>query len=177
MWIYPDLDPMEEISGRIKTAGIILIIIGLIGIIFPSFLSAAVVIFIGWLMVIGGAVAGYFTYLTSPSEWLGWLKSLIPILIGALIITHPHVGTAAIGLLLAVYLFVDAFGSFSIAISLKPYKGWGLWLFNSAISFILALIFLIGWPFNSSWLVGLLIGISIFFEGVLLYLSSKFLEV
>ncbi len=177
MWIYYDEDPLNEISKQTKIAGIILIVIGLIGIIFPSFLSTAVVIFIGWLMIVGGAVAGYFTYLTDSSQWLGWLKSLIPILIGALIITHPHIGTAAIGLLFAIYLLIDAFGSFSIAMSLKPMRGWGFWLFNSIISFILAFIFLIGWPFNSPWLVGLFIGISIFLEGVLLYLTSKLFKV
>jgi len=177
MWIYSNYDPLNDLSKSAKRAGIVLMILGAVGIVFPTFLSFTIVIFIGWLMVAAGGVIGYFTYLTDSSEWIGWLKAFIPITIGALLITHPTIGTAAIGILLALYLLIDAFGSFSIALSLKPMRGWSFWLLNSILSFLLGIIFLIGFPFQSPWLVGIFIGISIFIEGLLLFISGKFLEV
>jgi uncharacterized membrane protein HdeD (DUF308 family) len=48
-------------------------------------------------------------------------------------------------------------------------------LVNSAISIFLALIFLeaIGNPLKTLWLVGLMVGISLFFDGIMLLVLSK----
>ena len=38
-------------------------------------------------------------------------------------------------------------------------------VFNGVISALLAILFLIGWPATSLWLVGLYVGISLVFDG------------
>ena len=177
MWNYPDEeDLIRRFSKHATTAGIIFIALGLLGMLFPAFLSLATVYLIGWLFVFAGVLIGYFTYITDRSEWLGWLKTFILVLTGLLLVIHPLPGIAAIGLLLAIYLFMDAFGSGAIAFSMKPAKGWWLWLVNGAFSLILAIIFIVGWPFSSVWLVGLFIGISLFFDGILLFSMGRFMK-
>ena len=177
MWNYPNNEEMfERFSKHATTAGIIFIVLGILGILFPAFLSIATVYLIGWLFIFGGLLIGYFTYITDKSEWLGWLKTFILVVTGLLLVIHPLPGIAAIGLLLAIYLLMDAFGSSAIAFSVKPAKGWWLWLLNALFSLILAVIFIVGWPFSSVWLVGLFIGISLFFDGVLLLSMSRFMK-
>jgi len=44
-------------------------------------------------------------------------------------------------------------------------SGWGWMVFNGIVSLLLALLFLIGWPATSMWLVGLYISISLLFDG------------
>jgi uncharacterized membrane protein HdeD (DUF308 family) len=73
-----------------------------------------------------------------------------------------------VGLLLAVYLLLDALGSFTLAQSVHPAKGWGWMVFNGAISIVLAALFLIGWPVTSLWLVGVYVGINLLFDGMAL---------
>jgi len=176
MWSYPNDDLQNLFVKYSKIAGVIFIVLGLIGIFFPSFLSITTVLFIGWLMVFGGLMGGFFTWITDKKEWLGWLKSFALVIIGLFLVFDPIPGIAAVGLLLAIYLLIDAFGSFSIAFTMRPLKGWWLWILNSVFSIILAAVFLAGWPFSSVWLVGLFIGISLFFDGFVLLMMGKFFK-
>ncbi len=78
---------------------------------------------------------------------------------------YPMTGIATIGLLLAIYLLMDAYGSFLMAYNLRHKKGWEWMGFNGFISLFLATLFLTGWPTSSLWIVGLYISISLFFDG------------
>jgi len=73
-----------------------------------------------------------------------------------------------VSLLLAVYLLIDALGSFMLAQFVHPAKGWGWMVFNGVISIVLAALFLIGPPATSLWLVGLYVGINLLFDGMAL---------
>ena len=89
------------------------------------------------------------------------------IAIGLLILLHPIAGTAALGIMLAIYFLFDGFSGVGSAWEMRPQKGWGWLMFNgTATSLLLAAILIIGWPFSSAWLIGLFIGISLFIDGV-----------
>ncbi|MCF6202029.1 MAG: hypothetical protein L3J42_07915, partial [Hydrogenimonas sp.] len=47
-------------------------------------------------------------------------------------------------------------------------KGWWMPMINGALSLLLAFILIAGWPMSSIVLVGLFVGISLFFDGVVL---------
>jgi uncharacterized membrane protein HdeD (DUF308 family) len=55
---------------------------------------------------------------------------------------------------------------------MRPLPGWGWMMANGVLSFLLAAVLLIGWPFSALWVVGLLIGISLFLDGVTLLILS-----
>ena len=85
---------------------------------------------------------------------------------------YPMNGIAVIGLLLAVYLVLDAFGSFTFARMIYPLKGWGWMAFNGAISLLLVTLTVVDWPTSSTVIVGLYVAISLFFDGwALIYLG------
>ena len=176
MWKYPiDENLFETFSKHSKIVGIVFIILGLIGIVFPVFMTFATVAFVAWLMIFSGITAGYFTYKSDRSDIAGWLKSFILIIIGALMLFYPMSGVGTVGLLLAIYFFMDSFASFSLAMSMRPQKGWIWWLINAILSLIIGIVFIIGWPFSSLYLVGLFVGFSLFFDGiVMLTMSSIF---
>lgn len=175
MWRSPlDESLLESFSKYSKVAGILFIILGLVGIIFPVFMTFATVVFVAWLMILSGFMAGYFTYKSDKSDFLGWLKSFILVGVGILMIVYPMTGVGTVGLLLAIYFFIDSFAGFSLALSMRPQKGWIWWLINAILSLVIGVVFIIGWPFTSLYLIGLFVGISLFFDGVtLLFIGAS----
>ena len=167
------VDFLEKFSKKSKTAGIIFILLGLVGIVFPLFMSITSAIFFGWILLFSGFFAGYHTYTLNKSDVFGWLKAFILILFGGLTIINPLPGVATLGILFSVYFAMDAFGSIALALSLKGNSGWWITLLNGFISAILAFLFIKDWPFGSLYYVGLFIGISLFFDGIMMLSLSS----
>jgi len=145
--------------------GVLLIVLGTVGILLPSLLSLATSILVGWLLLAGGIFWAMHTYNYSRKNVMDWLKPILLFITGGVMLFYPVGGIAGVGLLLAIYLLMDAFGSFAMAQFIHPAKGWGMMAFNGVMSGILAGLFLIGWPATSLWLVGLYVGISLVFDG------------
>ena len=147
------------------TTGILLLLLGAVGIFLPELVSLGTAFFIAGLLIGGGLLWSIHSYKYSTGHIMDWIKPILLFIIGSLILFYPVTGIAAVGLLLAVYLLLDAFGSFVMAQLIHPLGGWGWMVFNGIVSLLLALLFLIGWPVTSMWLVGLYISISLFFDG------------
>ena len=143
-----------------------LLLLGIAGIALPQFMSMAVAFFAGWLMIVAGGIAFYITWYGLRDRWVVWLKPFVLIAVGLLILLHPIAGTAALGLMLAVYFMLDGFAGVGSAWELRPRRGWGWLMFNGILSLALAVVFIAGWPSTSAWLIGLFIGISLFVDGL-----------
>jgi membrane protein HdeD len=173
MWNRPGEEVLlTKFSKFSKIAGIVFMLLGAAGIIFPMFMTFAVVALVAFLMLTGGIVAAYFTWMSDRGDWVGWLKSFVLIAASLYLILYPGISAAAIGLLLTAYFFIDAFSGFALTASVYPGKGWFLWLINSVISLVLGVLFLAGWPFSSMYLVGLFVGISLLFDGLALFVNG-----
>ena len=151
-----------------KIGGVLFILLGVIGIAFPMVMSLTTLAFVSYLMIIAGFFSGWLTWQSNKEDWAGWLKSFVLALTGLFMIIYPTIGVATLGMLFAIYFFMDAFAGFGLAFSLKPQKIWWLWLFNAITSLVLGALFVAGWPLSSMFLVGLLVGISLFFDGIAL---------
>jgi uncharacterized membrane protein HdeD (DUF308 family) len=145
---------------------IVLLLAGIAGIAMPQFMSIAVALFAGWLMIIASGIAFYITWHGFRDRWVVWLKPFVLLTVGLLILLHPLAGTAALGLMLAVYFLLDGFAGVGSALDLRPRGGWGWLLFNGIVSLTLAAVFIAGWPFTTVWLIGLFIGFSLFVDGL-----------
>ncbi len=167
---------VDNFKKHTKISGSILVLIGAIGIIFPTFMSVSTVILVAYLMMFAGISAGLLTYKSNKEDWEGWLKSFILLLTSFILLYYPVQGAAVLGLIFAIYFFTDSFAGFGLAFSLKPQKIWLVWLFNAITSFALGVLFVIGWPQSSLFLIGILVGISLFFDGVSLLLGGIFVE-
>jgi uncharacterized membrane protein HdeD (DUF308 family) len=177
MWNHPiENNLLEHFSKNAKIAGIILLLLGAVGIAFPTFMSVATVVFVSWLLLFAGIMLGYFTYITNKKDWLGWLKSLILVGVALYMLLVPMSGVATVGLLLSIYFFMDAFAGFAIASNAYPHNRWWMWGVNGLLSFGLGIFFVIGWPVSSLYLVGIFVGISLFFDGLSLLMGAKFFK-
>ena len=159
-----------------KISGTIFILLGAAGIFFPTFMTMTTLAFVSYLMLFAGFFSGWMTWTSNRHDWAGWLKSVLLIMVAVFMIFYPMQGAATLGLLLTIYFFMDAFAEFGLAFSLRPQKVWLLWLLNAITSLALGVIFIIGWPFSSLYLVGLFVGISLFFDGIALLSGGIFLD-
>ena len=167
---------VDNFKKHAKISGIIFIILGILGIIFPPALTLTTVMIVSAVMFIAGFSAAAMTLKSKQHDWAGWLKSFILILTALYMLFYPAGGAAALGLVLSVYFFMDAFAGFGLAFSLRPQKIWLMWLFNAIVSAGLGVIFVIGWPFSSIYLIGIFVGISLIMDGVALLLGGAFVE-
>jgi uncharacterized membrane protein HdeD (DUF308 family) len=162
---FMESDLRNQFRTHSLVAGILLLVIGLISILLPELTSLTISFFIGWMLVIGGIVSGYHVMKSYNSKWIAWLKPFLLFAIGLLILYRPMTGVAAVGLLLIIYFLFDGFAGIMFGLELRPLKGWIWMMLNGLISIFIAFIFLVGWPISSLWLIGLLVGISLVFDG------------
>jgi uncharacterized membrane protein HdeD (DUF308 family) len=164
-----DEETLKKFSKYGMIAGIVMMLIGIGGILLPPMMSLTVVTFMAWLFIFSAFVQGYNTYKNYRKSVSAWLKAILSLVTGFLFLFFPVSGIAVVGMLLAVYLMIDAYSSIAFAFEYKPNKGWWMMLINGIFSLLLSLILIIGWPFNSIVLVGLFVGASLFFDGVALF--------
>jgi uncharacterized membrane protein HdeD (DUF308 family) len=163
-----DTKVIEKFGPYTLSIGFLLIVLGAVGILLPVLMAFSTVIFVGWLLLVGGVLWAAHTYKHCPTHVMDWLKPVLLLITGCLMLFYPISSVEVVGLLLAVYLLLDALGSFMLAQSVHPAKGWGWMVFNGVISILLAVLFLIGGPATSLWLVGLYVGINLLFDGMAL---------
>jgi len=174
MWKVPqELEEFEVFRKNTKTVGVVLMVIGFLGAIFPVAASLTTVVFVAWMLLLSAFLVGFFTYKSDAGDWRGWLKSLIFFSVGIYMLVNPAGGIATLGLLFSIYFFMDAFSGFTLASSFYPNKGWGIWAVNAVLSLLMAMIFVIGWPHTSVVLIGLLVGFSLFFDGLALVMGAN----
>ena len=77
------------LNGRshktLKTTSIVLIVIGIIGIALPQFLSMAIALFAGWLLLFAGTIAMFITWHGFRDRWVSWLKPFVLVAVGDLL--------------------------------------------------------------------------------------------
>ncbi len=160
----------------IRIIGFLLAILGIIGIVFPNFLSIAIEVYLGWMMIVGGFLWLYYAFKLHVHSIGGWIKPIILLVAGGLWLANPTVGIAALTLLISFYLFADAFGGFSMAFERRSQTGWGWMIFNGLVSLVLALMILIGWPATSAFYLGIFVGVSLLFDGLSMIMLSLSLK-
>ena len=161
--------------------GILLMVCGLTAIIFPVLTSVAAMVVLGVVLMIAGVATIIQAFWAG--KWSGlMLQLLVGILytaVGFMIIDTPLARTIEV-LTLFIAAFFIVVGGFRIVASLVvrfPYWGWSL--LNGIITFLLGVIIyrlFDRFPESSFWILGLLIGIEMFFHGwtwILLSLAIK----
>ena len=153
--------------------GILLILGGAACISYPFFTSLGVMIFLGVTLMLSGL------FLIISAFWTGkWSAFVLQILIGLLyavagfLVADAPVASAALFTLLIAGFFVVA-GVFRIVYSLmERFPQWGWVLFNGIITLVLGLIifksfrqFAEGESADVFWIIGLLVGIELIFNG------------
>ncbi len=141
---------------------------GIFAVLMPSMSGIAVTLVVGWLLVVSGAFHLGFAWRASHASMVVW-EILIAILYGAIggyMLANPGLGLEALTLALATYLVLEGAVEFMLAFMLRPLPGSGWLLVDGIVTVAIAALIWRGWPSTSAWVVGTLVGVSIFFTGL-----------
>jgi len=157
--------PLNSFGPYSMWIGVLLVLLGSVGIIVPTVMSLMTVGLVAGLMIGGSILWAIHTWGHNRGDFMDWLKPLLLLLVGLALALAPLPGVASLALLLAIYLALDAYSSFSFARNRYPEKGWGWMVFNSVTDVLLVGLFIWDWPQTSLLLLGIYVGVSLVFDG------------
>jgi uncharacterized membrane protein HdeD (DUF308 family) len=160
--------------------GMGLIVLGMIGIATPFFMSLATASLFGVLLLVGGAAQIISSFWAG--KWSGFLVSMLTgilyLVIGMLMLDEPLTSLLLLTKLLAAFLMVS--GLFKIIASMYyKFTHWGWALLNGFITLFLGIMIWRQLPYSAVWVIGLFVGIEMIFNGwtwVMLGMSLKSLD-
>ena len=156
--------------GWFLLLGIIFVILGAIAVSNLLYATIVTVYYVGLLMIVAGIAqivqslriktwGGFFLWLLSGLLYAG---------AGIIAFANPLLASAILTLLLALLTIASGLMRLWLGFQAQSEHGWG-WIIASGIVTTLAgLIFVLGWPVNSLWLLGLVLSIDLVFQGLTL---------
>ena len=165
----------NSLTADVRTAttwsmvlSVLMIGAGVLAITAPMIAGVAVTAIVGWLLVLSGLFHLAFAWGAGRPAAVLW-QILIGVLYGAIgfyIIASPVAGLASLTLAIALYLFIEGVLEFVLWSRLRAIPGSGWVLVDGIITLVLAVMIWSTWPSSAVWVVGTLIGISMFFSGI-----------
>ena len=162
-------------TSRVRSAttwsivlSVLMIAAGAVAISLPLMTGIAVGAVIAWLLLFSGALHVAFAWRGHGAAGVLWeiLVGLAYGAIGIFLLRHPVVELASLTLAVAIYLFVEAILEFVLWFQLRTSPGSAWLLIDGMITLVLAVMIWGTWPSSAAWVVGTLVGISMFFSGI-----------
>ena len=123
---------------------------------------------LGWVLILVG-IAQFVFALHSQKPGGFFPKLLFAGILGIVGVTlafAPMAGVEGLTGLLGTLLLVQAGLATVTAFQSRPLAGWGWFLLEAAISFVLGMLILIKWPASSVWAIGTLVGVAVLMGGI-----------
>ena len=152
--------------------GIVLLVLGAAAIAVPPLAGIAATIYLGWILMIGGAVGLVATLRARGAPGFAWalLSAILAIAAGVLLLWNPLQGLLTLTYVLIAFFIIDGIAMIMYAIEhRRELSGrWEWVLINGLVDLVLAAIILSGMPGSAAWALGLLLGIDLLFGGAAL---------
>ncbi|RCW85302.1 uncharacterized membrane protein HdeD (DUF308 family) [Phyllobacterium bourgognense] len=147
--------------------GVLLVAAGALAIIYPIVSSVAVIVLLGWLLIISGVAQGISLLGARhvPHFWLQLVSVILAFLIGFLFLRDPAQGLLTVTLLLIVFFMIEGISKIVFALTIRPFPYWGWVLASGLVGVLLSLVLWASLPVTALWLVGLLLGIELISVG------------
>jgi uncharacterized membrane protein HdeD (DUF308 family) len=159
---------------KLTVLGVIAIVLGVLAMLAPAVVGLSITRVLG-VFVIGAGIARSVWAFQAGSLGKGLLTfalGTLTLLSGLVLFANPVVGSAMVTLVLTVYLVLD--GIVEIGAGLA---GGGIWLLlGGAVSILLGVMLWAQYPLSGAWAMGLLIGIKLFFVGVIMLTGGSALR-
>jgi uncharacterized membrane protein HdeD (DUF308 family) len=146
---------------------IILIVLGLLAITLPTITSIGVVKVLGWLLIFDGFAQLVHAFQSEGVGRIAW-KILVAILYlagGAYLLANPLLGVAGLTLALAIFFLAEGVMDMVAYFVSRRHERSAWLLMHGIVSLFLGLIIWRQWPSSSLWLIGTIVGISMFISG------------
>ena len=145
----------------------LMVVAGFLALIYPLVSSVAVVLFLGWMLIISGIVQGIslFDARKLPHFWLQLISVVLSLIVGVLFLRDPGQALIVLTLLLIVFLMVEGISKVIFSLTIKPFPNWGWVLVSGIIGILLSFYLWASLPITAIWLLGVLLGIQLICEG------------
>ena len=169
-------DAIKRHSLWYMIQGILMMVAGFVALLFPLVSSVAVILLLGWLLILSGILQGVSLIGASkvPHFWLQLISVVLSIVIGLMFLNDPGGGLVALTLLLVVFFIVGGMARIVFALTIRPLSDWGWVLASGIVGVLLGIYLFASLPITAAWILGLLFGIQLLSEGAALtYMTWK----
>jgi len=163
---FADLEALQKRWSWILGLGIALIVLGTIACGSVVVTSLATMVFVGWLMILGGVLeAGHaFTCKAWSGFFVDLLSGVLYTVAGFFIVANPGASAVALTFVIAMYLIFG--GVFRIMMTLvRRFEHWPWFLLHGVVNLVLGIAIWRQWPFSGLWVIGLFVGIDLVLNG------------
>jgi uncharacterized membrane protein HdeD (DUF308 family) len=161
------VDNLQKHWRLFLAEGVFFILLGIAAIVFFQIFSLVIIIFLGWIMVLAGALhvsrALYFRDMPGFGLWLS--LGILQVSVGYLLIANPIAGVITITMIMTLFFALEGIIKIYLALMIRPLPQWKYILFSGVTALIFALIILINWSEVEHWLLGLFLGINMILLG------------
>ena len=163
----PLLDGIKENASVAVTAGVILLIMGVLALASPLVAGLSVTIMVGILLMIGGVGECFLAFKAGAfgKGLLIFVTGLLMALAGLYMVTQPGAGMMSLTMMLVIYLVVTGVIEVMIAFQARPEEGWGWLLFSAIMTLLLGAMLWRQFPLSGVWAVGVLFGVKMIASG------------
>jgi uncharacterized membrane protein HdeD (DUF308 family) len=159
---------LAGMSKWFRGLGLALLLLGVLAVVLPYFAALSVEIIVGLVLLLAGAV--HLVHVFQSRRWrrVTWeiILTLLFILAGVFFLAYPFRGLLTLTILLGVFFLIHGGFTFIFAMGWKPRPGWGWMLTGGIISVFLGIIVITGLPGTAGWVIGLILGLDLFFTGL-----------
>jgi len=161
------LGAAAKVPGALIGMGILFIVLGMIGIAGQTLFSFVTVNVLGAFLIFGGAIQ--FAHALQSKGWksvsIQVILAILYVAAGIYTWAFPIPALEAITLWLAAIFFVTGFLRLISAFQHRHFQEWFWLVLSSAISILMGILIMNGYPESSLWLPGLLIAIELLLQG------------
>lgn len=163
----PLLDGIRDNASAAVTAGVVLLIAGILSIAAPLAAGLSITIMVGVLLVIGGISECALAFKAGAfgRGLLMFVVGLLMTLAGLYMVMQPAAGLISLTMILVFYLVVTGVFELLIALQVRPADGWGWLMFNAIVTLLLGIMLWRQFPLSGVWAIGVLFGIKMVFSG------------
>jgi uncharacterized membrane protein HdeD (DUF308 family) len=160
-------DTVKRYSLWYLVQGVLLIVAGILAVIYPVVSSVAVVVLLGWLLIVSGILQGISLIGARhvPHFWLQLISVILAVLVGFLFLRDPEQGLLTITLLLIIFFMIEGISKVVFSLTIRPFPNWAWVLASGLVGMLLSAILWASLPVTALWLIGLLLGIELISVG------------
>ena len=152
--------------------GILMIFLGIVASAHPLFAVIAANFYLGWVLIVGGVTQLVYTIQTreegqSISKLLrNLLIGVLYFVAGLLLLIYPLEGLLSLTSIVGASILGSGLTQIFWAFLWRPDSDWGWNLARGILATVLGILVLVDWPRNTTWLIGLLVGINLISDGL-----------
>lgn len=164
-----ETDEQVVSSGSITPISILMILLGMIAIAFPFFVTIASTLVFGWVFIFAGIAQIIYAFQLRGVGQVAWklILGLLYLLSGIFVMINPIEGVIAFTLVLGITIFVQGIIQVAIAFQMRQISPNWIWMLVSGLIGIIFGIFISSnLPSTATWLIGTFIGINLLSDGV-----------